>query len=308
MALTESRLSFFFHPKTKKRIKPLLLPFEDRLSRRLASLLPIPDDSQSIPLSWLSNAVDLLALTLTDAAAVFSDQSLPSDQSAVAAHLDSTIRLLDACNSVSAATDAVLSRRLLLLLALRRLSSSGESNVRRAKDLLSEREIRVPLRSVHHLTIPDPPPPRGSISAVRRAIYAVEAVSCLAVAPLSAVFGGDEDGRLPELAAVPGEFAWSSAFNGVREAVWERIRGGFSGEELAVEVSVKRLREAIDEIKDGGDGERLRSAVSVAEKEEEKLTAGLSCLSNAVSRLFESTLSSREAALLNLRICSQKCG
>ncbi|KAL0927234.1 hypothetical protein M5K25_001397 [Dendrobium thyrsiflorum] len=276
MALAETRLSFLLHPKAKKRTKPLCFPFEDRLSRRLKSLLPIPESSTSIPLSWLSSAVDLLTQTLADAAAVFSDQSLSSDQSAIAVHLNSTIRLLDACNSVSAATDTVLSRRLVLLLALRHLSFLGEKNVSRAKDLLSEWEIYVPLRSSHHLIMPDPPP-RGSISAIRRAIYAVEAVSYLVIAPLSAVFGGDEDIRLGKLAVV------------------------------AVEVSVGRLREAIDEVSDTDDGERTRNAVVVVEREEERLTAGLNCLSDAVKGLFESTLCARDAALQNFRVRSQKC-
>ncbi|PKU73722.1 UPF0496 protein 4-like [Dendrobium catenatum] len=306
MALAETRLSFLLHPKAKNRTKPSCFPFEDRLSRRLKSLLPIPESSTSIPLSWLSNAVDLLTQTLADAAAVFSDQSLSSDQYSIAVHLNSTIRLLDACNSVSAATDTVLSRRLLLLLALRHLSFLGDKNVSRAKDLLSEWEAYVPLRSSHHLVIPDPPP-RGSISATRRAIYAVEAVSYLVIAPLSAVFGGHEDIRLGKLAVVPGEFMWSSAFNEVGAAVWGRIGEGFPGEVVAVEVSVGRLREAIDEVSDGDDGERMRNAVVVVEREDEKLTAGLHCLSDAVKGLFESTLCARDAALQNFRVRSQKC-
>ncbi|KAG0486273.1 hypothetical protein HPP92_008368 [Vanilla planifolia] len=239
------------------------LPFEDRLCVRLQSLLPFPESSPTIPLSWLTHAVQLLSSILADAAEHFSDQSLsPSDRSAIVAYLDPTIRLLDACNSISFAAERHLSDLLRLRLAVRHLSFCDvllplSERVHRARRLLSEWENRGAGEEVSGL-IPSPSP-RGTLSAVQSVIYAVEAVSCLVIAAVASVFGGVGSGSL---AGVSRGFPWSSAFDDVEAAVSCRIVKEIPSEVEAVEWRVRKLSAFIDGAKDGEDAARMRSALS----------------------------------------------
>ncbi|KAG0484484.1 hypothetical protein HPP92_008563 [Vanilla planifolia] len=278
---TEGRKLSLVYLQSNGRQAFLLLPFEDRLCVRLQSLLPFPESSPTIPLSWLTHAVQLLSSILADAAEHFSDHSLsPSDRSAIVAYLDPTIRLLDACNSISSAAERHLSDLLRLRLAISHLSLCDvlpplSERVHRARRLLSEWENRGAGEEVSGL-IP-PPSPRGTLSAVQSVIYAVEAVSCLVIAAVASVFGGVGSGALQE---IPSEVE-------------------------AIEWRVRKLSAFIDGAKDGEDAARMRSALLGVERAEEKLTADLENLSKALDGMFRSAMHIRSAALQILRVDQQ---
>ncbi|XP_008803766.1 protein BPS1, chloroplastic-like [Phoenix dactylifera] len=316
MFLTEkaaTRLTLLLFPSKNSLPSPFpSLPFDQALIARLHSLLPIPNFSSSIPLSWLCRAVDFLALTLSDAAALISDPSLSgSDRAALAAHLDSGIALLDACNAVAAHIDRLLRRRLLLRFALHLLSSPD--SLRRARDVIAEWDRdRRPPRAIHDSagmlvrSLAPGDPPRGKISAVHRAIYAVEAVSSLVAGAVIAVLGGGEKEDLSGI-SVSGDFPWAEAFNKVAEAVSSELGEGLPGEVEAAEASVRRLAAVIDGEDTGDKTETLRSAVKDAEKAAEEMKDGLDRLSNAVNGLFCAALRTRDAALQSFRIGLQNC-
>lgn len=311
MFLTEkstSPLVFLLYFPSKKSLPSPSLPFEQALVARLRSLLPIPNSPFSVSLSWLSRAVDLLALTLGDAADLISDTSLSgSDRDAIAAYLNSGIALLDACNIVSAQTDCLRRRRRLLRFALHLLSSPSSSpdSLRRAHEAMDERD-RSPRYAINDsagelvrslaLTVT----PRGKISAVRRAIYAVEAVSSLVFGAIVAVLGGGEKADLAGI-KISGEFPWAEAFNKVSAAVSDELGKVFAGELEAMEASVGRLAAVVDGEDDGKKTETLRSAVKDAEKAMEEMTDGPDRLSDAVNGLFRVALCTRNAALQSFR-------
>lgn len=149
-------------------------------------------------------------------------------------------------------------------------------------------------------------PPRGKISAVRRAMYAVGAVSRLVVGAVIAVLGGGDKGYLDGI-SVSGEFPWAEAFNKVAAAVSGALGEGFAGEVEAAEASVRRLAIVMDGDDDGEKTEKLRSAVKDAERATDEMTDGLDRLSKDVNGLFRAALCTREAALRRFRSGLQGC-
>jgi len=112
--------------------------FGAALAARLRGLLPLP----ASPLAALARVADLLALTLADAGPALAGAG-EGDATAVAAHLDAGVALLDACNAIAARLDRLRRRRLLARLALHLLlssssSPSGSGRVR-ARAVLSDR-------------------------------------------------------------------------------------------------------------------------------------------------------------------------
>ncbi|EHA8589213.1 protein BPS1, chloroplastic [Cocos nucifera] len=310
-----SPLSFLLFVPSKNSLPSPSLLFDQALVARLRSLHPIPSSPFSIPLSWLSRAVDLLAFTLADAAtaaALISDPSLPgSDRDAIAAHLDSGISLLDACNAVAAHIDRHRRRLLLLRFALHLLSSpsSSSDSLYRVHEAIVERD-RIPRHAINDSagelarSLAPTVTLRGKISVVRRAIYAVEAVSSLVFGAMMAVLGGGEKADLAGI-KISGKFPWAEAFNKVSAAVSDELGEGFTGEVEAVEASVRRLAAVMDGEDDGKKMERLRSAVKDAEKAMEEMTDGLDRLSDGVNGLFRVALRTRDAALRSFRIGSK---
>ncbi|XP_038979885.1 UPF0496 protein 4-like [Phoenix dactylifera] len=288
-------------------------PFEEILILRLRSLLPIPKPPPSISFHWLSRAVDLLALTLADAAALFSDPALSgADPAGLASHLDASVSLLDACNAASAEIERLRRGRLRLRFSLHLLAGDGHGlppspdRVRRARKAIEEwetlprRVIRGHAGNLIRRLAPGEPP-RGKFSAVRRALYAVEGVACLVMAAIVAVLSGGEQGALTGV-RMSDEFPWGEAFDEVRAAVSGHLGAGFSGEVEAVEAAVRAVVGVIDGEGDEEKPARLGSAVVELEKATEELTYGLDRLSDAVNALFRAAMNTRDAALHCLRI------
>ncbi|RWW72538.1 hypothetical protein BHE74_00019647 [Ensete ventricosum] len=306
---------FPFFPSSPPKSPPASLarPFEDALAARLLSLLPLPDSSPSLALSWLARAVRLLALALSDAAALIPDatSSSSSDRDAVAAYLDSGVALLDACNAASAEVDRLLRRRLHLRFALHLLSSSDEGRnpekMRRARDSLAEWRSSSP-RPTGDLARSLAPahPPRGKLSAVRRAIYAVEAVSFLLSGALASALGGGDVAAL-----VPADLPWANEYRKVAAAVSHKLARDCRPAELeAVESAVKKMTDVMDGIQsngDGGNSESLRKAVEATEKATGELTEALDALSGAVNEVFRSALALRNTALHGFRAGPAGC-
>ncbi|XP_072972612.1 UPF0496 protein 4-like [Typha angustifolia] len=304
MFLIEKYRSPFVVAKKPNPSLPLAIPFEKTLASRLRSLLPIPSSpSPSIPLSWLSRLADLLALTLTDFAALASDPSSP-DLSAVASYLDSGVALLDSCNAIAAGLDKLLRRRLHLRLALHHLSRPDPG---RARDAIAEWD-RFPRGDIAIRGNALEDPPRGKISGVRRAIYAVEAVSRLVATAIVAVLGGGKKESFAEI-RVSGEFTWAEEFNKVGEEISSKLGEGFVSEVERVDHAVRRLMSITDVVNDddGKKTEKVRSSTEEVEKLTEEMTEGLERLSDAVNGVFRSALSSRNAALQSFRVGPRKC-
>lgn len=304
---------FPFLPSSPPKSPPASLarPFEDALAARLLSLLPLPDSSPSLALSWLARAVRLLALTLSDAAALLPDATSSSDRDAVAAYLDSGVALLDACNAASAEVDRLLRRRLHLRFALHLLSSSDEGRnpekLSRARGSLAEWRSSSP-RPTGDLarSLAPAQPSRGKLSAVRRAIYAVEAVSFLLSGVLASALGGGDVAAL-----VPADLPWANEYRKVAAAVSHKLAGDRAPAELkAVESAVKKMTDVMDGIRSNGggdDAESLRKAVEATEKATGELTESLDALSGAVNELFRSALALRNTALHGFRAGPAGC-
>ncbi|XP_065015455.1 UPF0496 protein 4-like [Musa acuminata AAA Group] len=251
-------------PKTQPA--SLAHPFEAAFVARLASLLPLPESSGSVALSWLARAVRLLAVTFSDAAVLLTGALSSSDRDALAAYLDSGVALLDACNAASAEIDRLLRRRLHLRFALHLLASSNggrnPEKLRRARDSVAEwwgsprRDIK-PFTGDLVRPLAPVVPPRGKLSYVRRATYAVEAASGL--------IAGAVD-------RVPADFTWADEYHKVAAAVAHKLPGDVSVAEMeAVKAAVRKLAEIIDAIEPNGDGEKAERLQETA-RETDKAT------------------------------------
>ncbi|XP_020593679.1 UPF0496 protein 4-like [Phalaenopsis equestris] len=320
MFLTEknaSPFSLFFSSSPKKSpARGIMKPFEETLITRLSSLLPIPDSSPSVPLSWLSRAVDLLTLTLADVAVVISDPSLSTtDRAALSSHLDSSVALLDACNAISATIDRILHGRLLVRLSLHLISSSpslSPDRLRRARSAIAEWEAAdaspaKPSDSMNLCRLRPKDPNRGRLTTVRRAIYAVEAISDLVARTALAFLGYKGDFLLG--IRVSTDFAWAAAYNEVVEKISPKLsRGEIAGEIEKMKRSVRKLAINVDK-HDVGEKvtEVLRDAVRGGEEAVEELTEGMDRMANAVNALFRAALETREAALECFRVRSGRC-
>ncbi|XP_072963926.1 protein BPS1, chloroplastic-like [Typha angustifolia] len=268
------------------------------LTRSLRSLLPILKSPPPIPFSYLSRFLEILALTIAGAAA---SAASGYESKALSAHLDFTVGLLDACNAASAAIEGIRLRVLRLRYALHLLD----------RDALAKwaarpgNEIRGGTDDlIRRLGTKDTP--RGKGDAVRRATQAVETVGGLVMATVVAVLcGGEGSDPLVGIRA-SSELPWAEAFDEVKAAVSDRLWKGFSREVEATEAAVRRLTAVIDEGDDGNE-ERLKSAVSEAEKATGELTAGLDRLADGVNGVFDATMSSRDMALMNLRTGPKRC-
>uniref|UniRef100_A0A1D1XIW9 UPF0496 protein 4 n=1 Tax=Anthurium amnicola TaxID=1678845 RepID=A0A1D1XIW9_9ARAE len=306
-------------PSSPEPLSLLFHTFEGSVLGHLRSLVlaPAGDGRPAVSFSYLSRAVDVLSSIHVLSDALVSDPSLAgSDDPALASYVASTISLLDVCNAVSAEVERLRRGRLLLLFAAHLLSpGASPDKIRRARDSIREWRGSAPRPRISSAAdlVRDlarrGAPARGKMSALGRAIYAVEDASALIAGALVASLGGEVD--LAERAKVPGErFAWGEAFDELRVALSGEIRGRCAGEAADVEASVRRLVEIMDDpAGDGGEKaeERLREAVKEVEDAAEELSVGLDGLGGAVNALFRTVLGSRNTALRSFRLPPNKC-
>ncbi|KAJ3680258.1 hypothetical protein LUZ60_016536 [Juncus effusus] len=103
-----------------------------------SKLFPTPINlefpSSSSSLSRLSDSINLLAGAISSA-------DVPSDSSSRDAYLDSTVSILDACNSITAQIERLRLARMKLNFALQLLSSSDTNSMNRATKLLAELDV-----------------------------------------------------------------------------------------------------------------------------------------------------------------------
>lgn len=301
--------SFYNPKKIHRNPNPNPKPFDDALIRRLTSLLAsLPRSSPSVPLLFLLQSINLLSSTLASASALLSDPNLSkteTDSASLSSHLDASVSLLDSLNLISSRIDRLSRLRLHVTFALHLLSSPS-SNACKARDSLAEwgLHLREPAPDFSPSDLLRNGPPRGKISAVRRAIYAVEAVSALVVGLTLAFLDGAGFKASLEKIRVPDEFPWSGVFNGVLTEVSRRI-GCFATEIEAVDASVKELTAAVSH--DGEMTEKIRSLRKEAERRTEELTEDLDRLGSAVNGLFRAALNSRDAVLQEFRVGAHKC-
>ncbi|KAG8043905.1 hypothetical protein GUJ93_ZPchr0458g22680 [Zizania palustris] len=267
--------------------------FGAALSARLGSLLPLP----ASPLAALARLADLLALTLADAVPALAGEG---DATAVAAHLDKGVALLDACNAITARLDRLRRRRLLSRFALHLLSSSPQhSSIRRARAALADRDERAP-------SSPPPPlpslpfdQPRDRLSAAASVLLAVDAVSSLAAAAAAAVFSGASLHTVFPLVSASGDFPWAEAFNAVSTQL--ATLATKTGEVDAVDEAVRKLTSVID-TEGELDEAALRAVAQEVEKRTEDLAASLDRLSDAVNGVFRAALCLRNAELGSIMV------
>lgn len=302
MSLAHRPSQIFPFPNPNPNPSPRnLKPFDEALICRLTSLL---NSSPSVSLPFLASAVDLLSSTLSAFSALLSDPNLSRSQPEVAAlssHLDASAALLDSVNSISASIDRLSRRRLHLAFALHLLNHRPLTPelTRKARDSVAEWSKAAPASSaaISASQLVRTEAPRGKISSVQRAIYAVEAVSALVTALVSSFLGEKADLKSIR---VPSGFSWSPSFNAVLTAVGGKI-GSLAAEIEAVDESVKDLTAAFDAV------DKLGSVTKEAEKRTAELTVGLDRLGNAVNGLFRAGLCARNSALQGFRVGPKKC-
>ncbi|KAG8066684.1 hypothetical protein GUJ93_ZPchr0004g38385 [Zizania palustris] len=267
--------------------------FGAALSARLRSLLPLP----ASPLAALARLADLLALTLADAVPALEGEG---DASAVAAHLDAGVALLDACNAITARLDRLRRRRLLSRFALHLLSSSPQhSSIRRARAALADRDERAPASA-----LPPLPPlpfdqPRDSLSASASVLLAVDAVSSLAAASAAAVLCGVS--LQIAFPLISSDFPWAEAFNAVSTQLASLATK--TSDLDALDLAVRKLTSVLD-TEGELDASALRAATQEVEKRTEELTAPLDRLSDAVNSVFRAALCLRNAELRSVTVGS----
>lgn len=298
--------------KAKAKADASSRPLEEALGVLLRSLRSTPDDGSPLTLDCLAGVVRLLALTLSRAAALVSQHSLPASDE-LASHLDAFLLILDACNAVSAQVARLQNRLLPLRLALRFLSSEDGSRRRPAEMIenarkaiaaweKSKQDIKIQRHSMGEMLRRMRPadPPRGSASSVLSgASYAVESVSQLVMATAMVALGLGEPELLLGKIRVSDEWPWALSFNEVAAAVSSRVGASLPlGELEEVEAAVSRLKEAIDEEEDS---EKLGTAAEAVDKLTKEMTAGLNGLTESLNGAFRAAMGTRNAALSRLR-------
>ncbi|KAJ8461594.1 hypothetical protein OPV22_034520 [Ensete ventricosum] len=201
--------SFSFVPSSPPKPQPasLVHPFESALVARLASLFPLPESSGSVALFWLAQAVRLLAVTFSDAVLFLTSASWLS-------------------TSLPPPTAAGTPR------------NCGGRGTPWPSGWASPAAISSPSPATSSAPSPRPFPPRGKLSSVRRATYAVEAVSGLIAGAVVAVLGC---GRLA-VDRVPADFTWADEYHKVAAAVSHKLPGDVSIAEMeAVKAAVRKL-------------------------------------------------------------------
>ncbi|KAL5214457.1 hypothetical protein ABZP36_003609 [Zizania latifolia] len=276
-----------------KSVGPESARFGAALSARLRSLLPLP----ASPLAALARLADLLALTLTDAVPALAGEG---DASAVAAHLDAGVALLDACNAITARLDRLRRRRLLSRFALHLLSSSPQhSSIRRARAALADCDERAPASPPPPLPSLPFDQPRDSLSTAASVLLAVDAVSSLAAAAAAAVLCGVSLQIVFPL--VSGEFPWAEAFNAVSTQLASLATK--TRELDALDLAVRKLTSVLD-TEGELDASALRAAAQEVARRTEELTAPLDRLSDAVNSMFRAALCLRNAELGSVMVGS----
>ncbi|XP_057962279.1 UPF0496 protein 4-like [Malania oleifera] len=305
-------------PSLPKNFDLIARSFDENFLRRIQSLAS-DSNPPSFSLLWLSLAVDFLSSTHAEAQTLISDLKLSSLDDSLARYLDESVKLLDVCNSISAEIERLRQRRLLINFILHLFKIPGDSaripapdRLRRARESLVDSEnsprgfqmsMEVLVRDLE-ANLRDMP--RGKISSVRklvrRTICAVELVTVFVSGIVaSALFG------LPELVEVrvPAEFLWADSLNNLESAIRSELdsnrapKGPVLREIADVDLCVRRLGDAIDEVAGGDDGKReeLSNAVKELEVATEAFSVGLDGLYNGVNGTFQTVLCSRNGVM-----------
>lgn len=296
--------------------------FDDALLCRLKTLTP-----PSISLSWLSKAVDFLALAQSEARVLISNLKVAALDDSLAWYLDDSVKLLDLCNSVSADIERFRQRRLLLTFVLHLLGDGNQSpeKLRRASKALSDfercasdlgkrsnadvlvRDMATGLRNV----------PRGKASRVgklvRRTVHAVGLVTVFVAGVVVATIHGS-----PEMVrvGVPAEFSWAESLNELESEMSAELKRRFGGEkdkkqkglleELEdVGTRVREVCEVIDDVAgvavEEEEKKRLNDVVKALERATGSFSDGLERLSNGVNEMFNGVLCNRNHMLEKVR-------
>ncbi|KAF7132322.1 hypothetical protein RHSIM_Rhsim09G0072500 [Rhododendron simsii] len=295
--------------------------FDDNLLRRLKPLTPpnSPDTpSFNFSLSWLSQAVDFLSATHAEAHALIANlRPSPHDSKSSPSYLDGSLKILDACNSISHEIERLRQRRLLINFVLQLLEFSGDGcrlpaseKLRKAWDLLSDRENK-PSRKrrtlidskVPEASIGDLVPSRGKISSagevIRRAICAVGVVTAFFAGVAAAALSGEDAAAV----GVPAEFVWAESLREIGSAV------GVPAEVGEVEERVRVLRDVINKgvkVKEDQEGsenvvKELVNAVKEVEAAMGRFSDGLDRLADGVNGTFRRVLCNRNGMLEEYR-------
>ncbi|KAJ4806118.1 hypothetical protein LUZ62_018684 [Rhynchospora pubera] len=265
--------------------------FDTALSSRLLSLLPIPaSSSASDNLPWLSRACDLLSLTISDATSLLLHKHKPSSLNP-SPFLDSTsLSLLDSCNSISAFSDDLLRRLLYVRFSLKSHNPS-----------LPEKKHLPQLSAIRSVSLMEKPS-RGEIDAVKKTIYAVEAVCALVLGAILVTLSGNGMDYFKGLKVNDEIYSWGKAFNKVSEAVSKRIGEGSVNDELEkMEATIGGLTAEMDlEV------EMEKRRFCEMEMTSEDMREGLEQLKASVNAVFQAAMCGRNAAVQSLLVGAQK--
>ncbi|KAA8530496.1 hypothetical protein F0562_005205 [Nyssa sinensis] len=277
--------------------------FDENMVCRLKTLSSI-SNPPSISLAWISQAVDFLSSTHTEAQNLITNlrSSSASSGDSLAFYLDDTVKLLDICNSISSEIERFRQRRLLLNFILHLLEFPGDGcqipksdKLRRARDSLSDWEnnsrgstkrrgfqTQDPESLIRNLAVGLGNAPSGKVSSVeklvRRTIYAVRlATVFVAGVVVSALYwiSGDRGGPSPRPSSSgPTRSTVSNRRISVamKRRFFEVEKRGFFEELDDVERRVRAVRDVIDDVIGDGDHNSLKDGLNNGVKELQTVT------------------------------------
>lgn len=302
------------------KLVSLLADFEETLAERLRKLMP-KDKDDILNLSWMRLAMESLCETHNVIKDLITELELPVsdwDEKWIDVYLDISVNLLDICIAFSSVLTKVSQGHLLLQCVLHTLDSSSPTQFGRAcssldnwREHISSKNPRVEsCRSILDNLVASLDLPKVKNSAkgkvLMRAMYGVKVLTVFVCSIFAAAFSGSAKNLL-EL-NVSDTLPWAPAFSALQANVNAEVRNILSSgrapvlnELEAVDGSVKKLYEVIQNEVDTVEEELLQKSVLDLGKRADNLSQGLDHLTKAVDGFFKIVLSGRDALLCNLR-------
>ncbi|KAI3817048.1 hypothetical protein L1987_10835 [Smallanthus sonchifolius] len=298
---------------------------DEKIIFHLKTLIP-PANSSIISLSWMSKAVSFLLTVHVEAQEQISNLRSESEYYQDL-YMNYSQKVLDLSNLISSAVQQLVERRLLLILSLRLLNSSGHipspEKLKKAKDALirsvnktqeiSKKKAQRAKDLLEELTFAVNSLPIGKMSSardlIRRTLHSLGALTVFVAGVLVSVLYGQSD--LVEV-RVPAEFLWADSVNGFQKQISDLIKPKQASNWL-LEVEDTKNRalvvcDVLDEVAVGGHGDggdkhevRLEDGVKELGKAVAKFSDGVDELTNGVNGLFSKVLKTRNGVLDGVR-------
>ncbi|KAL6982075.1 hypothetical protein U1Q18_023691 [Sarracenia purpurea var. burkii] len=299
------------------KLLSLLNTFEESLAKRFRELKP-RDREDTLSLSWMRLAMELLCQTHIDIKTLITELELPVsdwDDKWVDVYLDNSVKLLDMCIAFGSEISRLNQGRLLLQCTLHKLDdrpSKAFSSLDGWRQHISSKNPRLEncFAIINSLTETlNPPKVKNSAKGkvLMRAMYGVKVITLFVCSIFAAAFSDSADKLVDLWVSEP--CLWAEAFADVHDFVNEQIRNILSSgsgtvlKELeAVNICVKKLHFMIQDGVGPSEAEARQNVISDLGKRSEKLSQGLDLLTKQVDGFFQIVITGRDALLSNLRV------